>query len=127
MDYMETWQVTIEPGSVPPDEVVALLNDVDLPADEIDVQIRRPQRIVRGADATIIVATISAVSASLTAVITGLMALRAGRSTRQITIARGDDRLEFPVGTSPAELRAYLDILEDTARTRLILPAEGSR
>ncbi len=119
---MEKWRVIIEPGSQSPDLVVEQLTGLGLPADGISVELREPPLAFRGADPAIIVATIGALSANLTAVITGLLQLRGSRKDQRISLELASgEKIDIPVGIPPAELDRLIKSLSKEPQ-RLILP-----
>jgi DNA-binding transcriptional ArsR family regulator len=119
---VETWQVIIELGSQSRAEVLHQLNHLSLPANEISVELREPPLTFRGADPAIIVATIGAVSANLTALITGLLQLRANRKGQRISIELASgDKIDVPADIPSAELDSLIKSLGKEPR-RLILP-----
>ncbi len=120
---MDSWQVIIESGSQSPADLLRELGDVDLAASGISVERRVPPTVFRGADPAIIVATIGAVSANLTALITGLLHLRAGRKSQQISIEfSSGDKVVIPADMPAAERERLVETLAGKKPTRLILP-----
>jgi hypothetical protein len=124
---VDSWQVIIESGSQSPADLLSELGDVDLAASGISVERRVPPVVFRGADPAIIVATIGAVSANLTALITGLLhlraGLRAGRESQQISIEfSSGDKVVIPADMPAAERERLVETLAGKKPTRLILP-----
>jgi hypothetical protein len=116
---MDSWQVIIESGSQSPADLLQELGELDLAASGISVERRVPPVVVRGADPAIIVATIGAVSASLTA----LLQLRAGRKSQQISIEfSSGDEVVLPADMPTAERERLVEALAGKKPTRLILP-----
>ncbi len=119
---METWQVIVEPGSQSNGDVLDLLGSLDLAAHGISVDLREPPLTLRGADPAIIVATIGAVSANLTVLISGLLQRKADRRNQRISIELASgDKIDVPADIPPAELDSLVKSLGKQPR-RLILP-----
>lgn len=119
---MEKWRVIIEPGSQSRDRVLEQLTGLGLPADGISVELCEAPLALRGADPAIIVATIGAMSANLTAVITGLLQLKANRKNQRISLELASgEKIDIPVGIPPAELDSLVKSLSKEPQ-RLILP-----
>ena len=120
---METWEVIIEPGSLAPDEVLRQLSDPSLAAQGISVESRERWLTFRGADPAVIVAVIGAVSANLTALIAGLMQLRANGKSQRITIVLASgEKLDVPADWSPEQIDTLVKSLGSEPPRRLILP-----
>jgi hypothetical protein len=120
---LDTWQVIIESAVRPPSEVFAELASLRLADREIDVEFWEPPEEFRSADPAVIVATISAASASLTALITGLLQLRGNRAGGRISIELASGgKLEVPADYPPAEIDALLKTIAKETPQRLILP-----
>lgn len=120
---MDTWQVIIEPGSLARDEVLRQLNDPGLAAWGISVESRQPPLTFRGVDPAIIVAVIGAVGANLTALIAGLLQLRANGKSQRITIVLASgEKLEVPADWSPEQIDSLVKSLGREPPRRLILP-----
>jgi type IV pilus biogenesis protein CpaD/CtpE len=120
---VETWQVIIEPGSRVPAEVVRQLSGQSLAAQGISVELREAPLTFRGADPAIIVAVIGAVSANLTALIAGLLQLKANGKARRISIELASgEKLEVPADCSPEQIDRLVKSLGSEPPRRLILP-----
>lgn len=120
---MDSWQVVIESGSQSPADLLRELDDLDLAAIGISVERRAAPLVLRGSDPAIIVATIGAVSANLAALIGGLLQLRAGRKSQQISIEfSSGDKVVIPADMPSAERERLVEALADKKPTRLILP-----
>jgi hypothetical protein len=120
---VDSWQVIIESGSQSPADLLRELEDLDLATRGISVERRVPSVVLRGADPAIIVATIGAVSANLTALITGLLHLREGRKRQQISIEfSSGDIVVMPADMPAAERERLVETLAGKKPTRLILP-----
>lgn len=120
---METWQVMIDPGSYAPVEVLQQLSGPDLAVQGISVESREPPLTFRGADPAIIVAVIGAVSANLTALITGLIQLKAkGKGQRISIVLASGEKLEVPTDWSPEQIDSLVKSLGNEPPHRLILP-----
>ena len=119
---MEKWQVIVEPGSQSRAEVLDLLNNLDLAANGLSIELREPPLTFRGADPAIIVATIGAVSANLAVLINGLLQRRTDRKNQRISIELASgDKIDVPADIPPAELDGLIKSLGQQPR-RLILP-----
>jgi hypothetical protein len=120
---VDSWQVIIESDSQSPADLLRALATLDLAASGITVERRVPPVVFRGADPAIIVATIGAVSANLTALIAGLIQLRAGRRSQQISIEfSSGDKVVIPADMPAAERERLVAELSGRKPTRLILP-----
>jgi hypothetical protein len=120
---MDSWQVIIESDSKSPADLLRELGDLDLAACGISLERRVPPVVFRGADPAIIVATIGAVSANLTALITGLLQLRSGRRSQQVSIEfSSGDKVVVPADMPAAERERLVEALAGQKPTRLILP-----
>jgi hypothetical protein len=120
---LDTWQVIVESAVRPPSEVVAELASLELADQVVDVELWEPPEEFRNADPTVIVATISAASASLTALITGLLQLRGNRASERISIELASGgKLEVPADHPPAEIEALIKTIAKETPRRLILP-----
>lgn len=120
---METWQVIIEPGSRAPAEVLRQLSDQSLVAQGISVELREPPLTFRGADPAVIVAVIGAVSANLTALIAGLLQLKAnGKAQRVSIVLASGEKLDVPADWSPEQIDRLVKSLGSEPPRRLILP-----
>lgn len=120
---MDSWQVIIEPGGCSSAEVLEQLGGMDLAAHGISVELREPTMAFRGPDPAIIIATISAVSANLAALITGLLQLRGNRNGQRVTIEfASGNKIEVPADYPPAELERLIKSLGKEPPRRLILP-----
>jgi hypothetical protein len=120
---MDTWRVIIEPGGCSPVEVLEQISDVRLAAHGITVELRKPALNFRGADPAIIIATISAFSANLAALIAGLLQITANRNSRHITIELASgDKIDVPADYPATELHNLIKSLGEEPPRRLILP-----
>jgi hypothetical protein len=120
---VKTWEVIIEPGSLAPAEVLRQLSDQSLGARAISVELREPPLTFRGADPAIIVAVIGAVSANLTALIGGLLQLKANGKAQRISIVLASgDKVDVPADSSPEEIDRIIKSLGKEPPRRLILP-----
>jgi hypothetical protein len=120
---VEAWQVIIDPGSLAPAEVLRQLSDPGLAARGISVESRRPPVTFRGTDPAIIVAVIGAVSANLTALIAGLLQLKANRKVERVTVVLASgEKLDVPADWSPEQIDSLVKSLGSEPPRRLILP-----
>jgi hypothetical protein len=120
---VETWQVIIEPGSRAVAEVLDQLSDQSLVAQGISVELREPPLTFRGADPAIIVAVIGAVSANLTALIAGLLQLKAnGKGQRISIVLASGEKLDVPADWSPEQIDRLVKSLGSEPPRRLFLP-----
>ena len=120
---MDTWQVIIEPGTRPTSQVLAGLAALGLADRGVSLELWEPPEEFRNADPAVIVASISAVSASLTALITGLLQLRGSLTRERISIELASGaKIDIPADYPPAELDALLTKLAKEPPRRLILP-----
>lgn len=120
---METWHVVIEPGSYATAEVLRKLSDPSLAAQGISVESGEPPLTFRRTDPAIIVAVIGAASANLTALIAGLLQLKAGRKAERISIVLASgEKLDVPADWSPEQIDKLVKSLGSEPPRRLILP-----
>jgi hypothetical protein len=120
---MKKWRVIIEPGTGSAAEVLQGLGGMDLAAHGISVELREPAVIFRSPDPAIIIATISAASANLAALIAGLLQLRANRSGQRITIELSSgDKIEIPADCPTEKIDSLIKSLRKEPPRRIILP-----
>jgi hypothetical protein len=113
-------QIGITSDEIAEDELRQLLNqrlsrDV---AHNIVIQSGAPR--LRGADPALIVALVSASSAAIGALLTGLLQIAKERCSGRITLQASDgSRVDVPANTSPERLDALIENIREMSQPRL--------
>jgi hypothetical protein len=120
---VESWHVVIDSGSQPQADLLHELGSLDLASDGINVEQIKPPFTFRGVDPAILVATIGAVSTTLTALIAGIFKLRGNSNDEKISIEfASGDKVTIPASMPADERDRLLETMAGKRPTRLILP-----
>lgn len=116
--------IHITSNSFKPDELIRKLESAPgCESPDVTLILRKKKQVFRTLDPTVLVAIISAASAGLGALVTGLMGIAKERKAKIIVIQDKEGRrLEVPVDYSKEEIQALLEVMRQMESAKIEIP-----
>lgn len=108
---------------IQPAELQDLLINTMKTNDDVKMELRKSEIVLRGVDPTILVAIVGTIGTGLGALITGLLQIAKQKAAQKMTVQSGDNKIEVPQDISPEMLDALIDKIKklDAENLRIAL------